>query len=531
MSTSIGTATDYTDLLAKLDAFLCATGHAWGKAYTGTGTGDLTAYIGTASSVAEVFTITATSSTNFSVVGSVSGTLANATVGTPYTSAKIGFTITAGGTAFAIGDQFKVSTSPPWTRLRRLGCADSRFWNTNLSTPTALIDNTGTISTAATASTFIDYEMVDATPVRRIYVLATGSNAATRMPTTYVLRYKDNVGDAWTTAQTFTGAAFANGEGRILDTSSEFGARKFWRIEMTAPSATTEIQELWLLRERSASVLAQAIRPNLRAEYAWQAPGLDGTKAIVSHAVTAFDQAADIWNIGFSMSRSWLPNEGIISQPGLMSAAVNSSLPVGMLLGTTPIAYWFVVNGQRAIIVTRFTGVYQIAYLGFGLPYEPPSVHAYPAVCAAPQSGASIRYSAADMNTRNAQDPGRGNFFAYYPDSVWRMHSNKIFSTSEQAESSLTTWPGRVWPATYLEGANWPTNVRDNIDASRPLLPCVLVNYGNPNHTWGELDGVFWASGFGASSEAITRQGVFDHLLVQNITRTGVKDFGAVRLD
>jgi hypothetical protein len=55
----------------------------------------------------ETFTLTATNATTFNVVGSVSGTLAAATVGTAYTTtAGMSFTITAGGTAFAVGDHF-----------------------------------------------------------------------------------------------------------------------------------------------------------------------------------------------------------------------------------------------------------------------------------------------------------------------------------------------------------------------------------------------------------------------------------------
>lgn len=58
----------------------------------------------------ETWTITATSSTNFTVVGSVSGAKANATVGTPYVNGYIDFTITAGGTPFVSGDIFSFAT-------------------------------------------------------------------------------------------------------------------------------------------------------------------------------------------------------------------------------------------------------------------------------------------------------------------------------------------------------------------------------------------------------------------------------------
>jgi hypothetical protein len=50
--------------------------------------------------------MTATSATNFTVVGSVTGATAAATVGVLYNNGKISFTITAAGAAFVAGDKF-----------------------------------------------------------------------------------------------------------------------------------------------------------------------------------------------------------------------------------------------------------------------------------------------------------------------------------------------------------------------------------------------------------------------------------------
>lgn len=72
--------------------------------YVGTGNGTLTAIsFNYNAEVAEVWTITATSATNFTVTGSVSGAQAAATVGTLYDNGIISFLITAGGTAFVAG--------------------------------------------------------------------------------------------------------------------------------------------------------------------------------------------------------------------------------------------------------------------------------------------------------------------------------------------------------------------------------------------------------------------------------------------
>ena len=118
----IGTASSYTDLLDKLNTFLTAKGSAFGLSFAGTGSGTFTAYSGGSASVAETFQITctaaATNGGTFSVVGSVSGSLGSATVGTPFTSSQLNFTINDGATDFIVGDKFVISTAPKWVAQR-----------------------------------------------------------------------------------------------------------------------------------------------------------------------------------------------------------------------------------------------------------------------------------------------------------------------------------------------------------------------------------------------------------------------------
>ena len=72
MSVQIGTATDVGNLIDLLNAFLLL-GHSLDPQYAGTGNGLITALIGTAATVNETITCTATDATHFTVVGSVSG--------------------------------------------------------------------------------------------------------------------------------------------------------------------------------------------------------------------------------------------------------------------------------------------------------------------------------------------------------------------------------------------------------------------------------------------------------------------------
>lgn len=81
-------------------------------AFTGTGNGTLTGVsVNQNTASEELWTITATSATTFTVSGFVSGAQTNATVGTAYNNGMVSFTITAGSTPFVAGDVFSFSVS------------------------------------------------------------------------------------------------------------------------------------------------------------------------------------------------------------------------------------------------------------------------------------------------------------------------------------------------------------------------------------------------------------------------------------
>jgi len=123
MSWESGTATSYTDLLDKLNTFLTK-GHALPPVYTGTGNGTITGLIGTASSVQETITVTLTGATTFDVTGSVTGSMGSGTVGTPFSHAKVAFTVTAGSTAWQSGDTIAFVMTPPWVAERSVAGAE-----------------------------------------------------------------------------------------------------------------------------------------------------------------------------------------------------------------------------------------------------------------------------------------------------------------------------------------------------------------------------------------------------------------------
>lgn len=77
-------------------------------AFVGTGSGTLSGVSAGGSAVTETITLKATDATHFSVTGSISGSIGTATVGTPFASTRVNFTINAGSTAFVAGDKFQI---------------------------------------------------------------------------------------------------------------------------------------------------------------------------------------------------------------------------------------------------------------------------------------------------------------------------------------------------------------------------------------------------------------------------------------
>lgn len=110
--TALNTAGATPTLAAKLQGTADADVVTSVTAGSNTGTGRCAQVYGGPDAVAETITVTVKSgATTASVVGSVSGALADATIGTLYQSAKVEFMLTQGGTAFVENDSFAIITT------------------------------------------------------------------------------------------------------------------------------------------------------------------------------------------------------------------------------------------------------------------------------------------------------------------------------------------------------------------------------------------------------------------------------------
>ena len=367
----IGTATSYLDLLDKLNTFLTAKGSAFGLSYVGTGNGTFTNYRGGASSVAETFEITATSATQFSVVGSVSGNIGTATVGTQFTHAKLELLLTAGGTAFVAGDKFTISTAPKWTAMLAPTVATSTRWRVNVTAR----DGTANLRIARVemALTRGGADQVAGSGGTASASSANGSNVAANAADTDNATLWESTGTSGWWEYQFTATKAIKQVAITFPTSGAAGGGpmdftvEYWNGSAWVIVASFRGDSSWGLTERRVFPLSP---------YIWKAPGNDGTSEIYV-GVHPFENAGVGWYnwrlngfTSFDAGVSWF------SQPGAISA-VDPYGPV-LPLSNGSIGYWFVANGRRVIIAAKAGTVYGAAYLGLIHPYASPGQWPYP---------------------------------------------------------------------------------------------------------------------------------------------------------
>lgn len=511
----IGTASDHLDLMEKLNTFLTATGSAFNLSFAGVGTGTLTAYKGGTASVAETFTITATSPTTFTVNGSISGALSNATVGTAYTGTKVQFLISAAGTAFVSGDVFTLSTAPKWLAQRGnrvkavLGSFNEPFIAFNYYKPLSGGDYASAPSFPAT----LGCQLASAQAIYAVVITADPSGNS-YAPQDFDLQYSDN-GSSWTTLQSYTGntSGWIGNQARQFTVTSPV-SHAYWRVNVTASNgATCNIQRLEF---RDASGVIS------HWDLIWKAPGNDGAQGIYVGVMPFAHVSADYYNWRIGGFNGFTEYNYFSAQSG---ACIDPIMP----LWQNAIPYWFIADGARVNIVAKVSTQYEQAYAGYIDAYGSPGQYPYPLAVGATAAWAydpalnssNNRWSYIGTERhapwRGQQSSGSGdkycNFRLRNPAGTW-----KGYSAAGATEQQM------IWPSVTVM-----TDLRANLDGSLPIFPYILSDTA-PN-CWGEISGVYAVSGYSNGSEnLITINGV-SHLVMQDVTRTTTQSYAALKLN
>ena len=246
-----------------------------------------------------------------------------------------------------------------------------------------------------------------------------------------------------------------------------------------------------------------------------KAPGLAGTDNIYINIRQYANVGSDIYNWHVRGAVNYSNAAGYIfsNQPGTSPSGTvplwNSSIP-----------YWLIANGRRFILIAKVSTTYQSVYAGLYLPYATSSEMPYPMAIMCSASGEQ-RWSAGNYTVSGFWDPIDASSYVRHWDGNWVRISNMQYRTdgNRYGLTDSNSWP---WELDYKIGQNQ--------DLSYGLLPCILHSNYSSGNVYGELEGVFFVSGFSNAAEDTITIGADTYLVVQSVYRTGRLDYSAIKL-
>lgn len=282
----------------------------------------------------------------------------------------------------------------------------------------------------------------------------------------------------------------------IADGATDFALNDTFTIPVTQGAASAAGVAYEILRYDTSTVNHELIM---------KAHGLSGTEEIFLGLRTYHDVGADYYNVVGSVMTGYVPENTFDAQPG----AARKGIP----LHNNRIDYWLSMNGQRIALAAKVgTPVYESLYIGKFLPYARPSQYPYPVFC----GGAWDGYGAWRFSETTHDFYLRG------------ANSTRAAMRSPMAwlNSYSYPWGNAVLCGTSANSGN--TQLRDN-EGYYPLVPVTL--HDNSANIYGELDGVFFISGFNSAVENTLTIGGVTYVVIQAVSRTSHIDYYALRLD
>lgn len=498
-------------LVQEILRYACALNTLGTPVYTGTGNGQLLNLRSTGATVTETWTLECTAAAanggTFSVTGSVSGAQADATVGVAYDNGKIAFIITDGTTDFIVGDDWSIASTQaelttagdtPWTLLREIGVVEA-LKSSELGDYEAFkaYDNdSATGWKPAIGDTvpgcWIGWEEASEVEVYSVTIRVSGESY-TYSPTNFDLQYSDD-GVNWQTKQNFTFSSWQSITSRTAtcDPGTEVGPRKFWRLYIngTAHGTLVHIPSIDPLQTRGGTTCECATRHEA---------------IIYNEGLAAQDQiwialgyydfpTTDIYSMQVATLSGFDDTANLADQPGISTIM---SVP----LWNFAIPTWLVVNEQRICAVMKVDTVWVSFYIGEFFPYSSPNQYPLPAVCGAINANTDYTdYS--DTNNKMPYNNVGGNCLVRDPSGAWNQPDK--------------------WP--WQSGDEYK-----DYNSEHHLMP-VVMHDASPA-VYGELDGIFYVSGFNNAAENIVQADGVDYLVFQDVWRTGNTQHIALKLE
>lgn len=509
MAFIFGVATQEADLYKIFRDFLTGCGRPGKAVKTGTGNGQVNNLLfpegGTG--MYQTFTLTCVSTAvrggTFGVVGSVSGTLPDATVGQVYKNPNLEFYLDFGTVDFVLGDQFVIT------------CA------TKPASKPIFAHFTGGQEIATELVTMICTSAgVKSIPGVQAYVPAQFSvdgSVSGGLP------------------DLTQGTLYENSALRCLLADEplsdhQYGLGDVITVEMQI-NPLRSINQHWSVL-RKAQIAAGTLQfgvpqQNTDQELVVVGPGLSGDDSVyygMTRAWNDSDASANWVHFGIA---GYIPSMPINEQP-IVQGGLSGVRPIHAFWSLN-IPYAIIASGRCFKLLTRSNIYYSQSYQGLFLPSTQPKYQGYPFFSGGCGDTRSILWSALSAN--------RSSFWNYTGDSggasAWTLRENKTWNAvwGDQTEAnkpgSGPNLPNYTHPMAYPQAQRAMYDLRNNLDGTVPLMQVQLT----PN--LGFLDGVYAVPGRDgrAPEEIIVNRDGSRMLVVQNHHRSGFNDFAAFTLE
>jgi hypothetical protein len=285
-------------------------------------------------------------------------------------------------------------------------------------------------------------------------------------------------------------------------------------------------------------------------------PGASGNDQILVGLNRVDAQAADAQQIQIRGMTA------ILSSAPDIDSHVNDSGVVGALLDSGAMEYWFVASGRRFVMIAKISTVYEAIYGGLFLPYANPISYPYPLMiggsysanfvnAARPANWRSQSYLHAHFtypawNVEFGQYPDNQRSSCHYLDVAGAWHPVTIDANSYAQMAPYIFDPagdvddGTSWPYNFnTAGANGDVpyfsdqmgRLEENVGGGFALNQFTITTSQPVIETVGVIDGCYHVPGQNNAVENIVQIDGVDYLVMQNVFRTDVRQYWALRLN
>ncbi len=237
-------------------------------------------------------------------------------------------------------------------------------------------------------------------------------------------------------------------------------------------------------------------------EVIWKAPGLSASEELYMGVKTYQLVSADFYNWAVSGFTGYVSSNNFETQPG-------TSGMVGTPLWNQAIPYWFVGNGQGVVVIAKIQNVYNSVVMGKMLPYATPAQWPYPMIIGGALTVAQKDFRYDNTAYVNWFKGNRENFKMRHVDGTWHTPQVLVQEETISIRNTITS--------------------SATADGYYGLHSLVLSELSPPN-VFGDVDNLYMISGFNNAVENTVVVGGVTYVVFRDATRTGFKDYVALKL-